>query len=118
MIGGCTYEEARVVGEMNAANPGVKIVLAGTSVHNCESFLGEVAAVGRGRAELVGARGSWWRWVSEYGRAEQRGRERAGRRSEADRGDGGLGELDGECGRESGDVEAAERGTGREVGWN
>jgi len=43
LLGGCTYEEARVVGEMNAANPGVRIVLSGTTVHNCDSFLDEVA---------------------------------------------------------------------------
>jgi len=43
IIGGATYEEARVVGEMNAANPGVKLVLAGTTIHNCESFLADVA---------------------------------------------------------------------------
>ena len=54
MLGGCTYEEARVVGEMNAANPGVRVVLAGTNVHNCESFLGEVARLS-GAAPPVGA---------------------------------------------------------------
>ena len=43
IVGGATYEEARFVGEMNAANPGVKIVLAGTTIHNAESFLSEVA---------------------------------------------------------------------------
>ena len=41
ILGGVTYEEAKCVGEMNAANPGVKIVLCGTTVHNCDSFLEE-----------------------------------------------------------------------------
>lgn len=43
ILGGVTYEEAKCVGEMNAANPGVKIVLCGTTVHNCDSFLEELA---------------------------------------------------------------------------
>ena len=45
LLGGVTYEEARTVGEMNAANPGVKIVLTGTTVHNCGSFLEELATL-------------------------------------------------------------------------
>jgi vacuolar protein sorting-associated protein 45 len=51
MLGGATYEEARAVGEMNAANPGVRIVLLGTTMHNADSFLAEVA-------QLSGAAGS------------------------------------------------------------
>lgn len=43
VVGGCTYEEARAVGEMNASNPGVRILLGGTTVHNCDSFLQEVS---------------------------------------------------------------------------
>jgi len=42
MIGGATYEEARHVAEMNTANPGVRILLGGTCMHNCKSFLDEV----------------------------------------------------------------------------
>jgi len=42
MLGGVTYEEARYVAEMNAANPGVRILLGGTCVHNCKSFLAEL----------------------------------------------------------------------------
>ena len=42
------HEEARVVGEMNAANPGVRITLAGSTVHNADSFLGELARLGGG----------------------------------------------------------------------
>lgn len=43
MLGGATYEEARCVAEMNAANPGVRILLGGTCVHNCDSFLQELS---------------------------------------------------------------------------
>ena len=42
IAGGATYEEARTVGEMNAANPGVKITLAGTTMHNAETFQAEL----------------------------------------------------------------------------
>merc|ERR1740139_1653849 len=43
MLGGVTYEEARYVAEMNAANPGVRILLGGTCVHNCSTFLQELS---------------------------------------------------------------------------
>jgi len=43
ILGGATYEEAKVVGEMNAANPGVRITLCGTTIHNCESYLDEIS---------------------------------------------------------------------------
>jgi hypothetical protein len=42
IVGGTTYEEARVVAQINASSPGVRVVLGGTSVHNSESFLGGV----------------------------------------------------------------------------
>lgn len=42
VVGGTTYEEAKVVAAMNAASPGVRIVLGGTAVHNSASFLDEV----------------------------------------------------------------------------
>ncbi|KAF1809274.1 Sec1-like protein [Eremomyces bilateralis CBS 781.70] len=42
MVGGVTYEEAKMVAQINASSPGVRIVLGGTSVHNSESFLDEV----------------------------------------------------------------------------
>ena len=32
IVGGATYEEARCAAEMNAANPGVRIILGGTTV--------------------------------------------------------------------------------------
>ena len=43
MLGGVTYEEARYVAEMNQANPGVRILLGGTCVHNCSTFLRELS---------------------------------------------------------------------------
>ena len=47
MIGGTTYEEAKMVAQVNASIPGVRVVLGGTTVHNSTSFLEEVSdAVG------------------------------------------------------------------------
>ncbi|KAF2680692.1 vacuolar protein sorting-associated protein 45 [Lentithecium fluviatile CBS 122367] len=42
MVGGTTYEEAKMVAQVNASSPGVRVVLGGTSVHNSSSFLAEV----------------------------------------------------------------------------
>lgn len=42
IVGGATYEEARVVAQINASSPGVRIVLGGTSIHNSTTFLEEV----------------------------------------------------------------------------
>ncbi|KAK3817205.1 MAG: Sec1-like protein [Benniella sp.] len=42
IVGGATYEEARCVALLNAANPGVRIILGGTTIHNSESFVQEV----------------------------------------------------------------------------
>ena len=42
MIGGTTYEEAKMVAQVNASSPGVRVVLGGTTVHNSRSFLEEV----------------------------------------------------------------------------
>jgi len=42
MIGGTTYEEAKMVAQVNASSPGVRVVLGGTTVHNSGSFLDEV----------------------------------------------------------------------------
>lgn len=42
MIGGATYEEAKMVAGINASTPGVRVVLGGTSVHNSSTFLEEV----------------------------------------------------------------------------
>ncbi|KAI8923830.1 Sec1-like protein [Entophlyctis helioformis] len=42
MIGGATYGEAREIAKLNATNPGVRIVLGGTTIHNSKSFMREV----------------------------------------------------------------------------
>lgn len=42
IIGGATYEEAKMVAGINASSPGVRVVLGGTSIHNAASFLEEV----------------------------------------------------------------------------
>ncbi|KAJ3412362.1 vacuolar protein sorting-associated protein 45 [Chytridiales sp. JEL 0842] len=48
MIGGTTYAEAREIQRLNATNPGVRIILGGTTIHNSSSFLKEVFdSVGR-----------------------------------------------------------------------
>jgi vacuolar protein sorting-associated protein 45 len=39
MIGGTTYEEAKMIAGVNESMPGVRIVLGGTTIHNSESFL-------------------------------------------------------------------------------
>ena len=43
MIGGATYEEAKMVASLNAASLGVRIILGGTTIHNAASFLDEVS---------------------------------------------------------------------------
>lgn len=42
IVGGATYEEAKMVASVNASSPGVRIVLGGSTVHNTTSFLEEV----------------------------------------------------------------------------
>lgn len=42
MVGGATYEEAKMVSQMNASSPGVRIVLGGTTIHNSTTFLEEL----------------------------------------------------------------------------
>jgi hypothetical protein len=42
IIGGATYEEAKMVAGINASSPGVRVVLGGTTVHNAATFLEEV----------------------------------------------------------------------------
>ncbi len=39
MVGGATYEEARLIAQVNASTPGVRIVLGGTSVLNSDMFI-------------------------------------------------------------------------------
>ena len=43
MVGGVTYEEAKMVAQVNASVPGIRVVLGGTGVHNSETFLAEVS---------------------------------------------------------------------------
>jgi hypothetical protein len=42
MIGGATYEEAKMVAQVNASSPGIRVVLGGTCIHNSTTFLEEV----------------------------------------------------------------------------
>ena len=42
IVGGATYEEAKMVAQVNASSPGVRVVLGATSVHNSTTFLEEV----------------------------------------------------------------------------
>ncbi|KAK8058516.1 tRNA uridine 5-carboxymethylaminomethyl modification enzyme [Apiospora phragmitis] len=42
MIGGTTYEEAKMVAGINASSPGIRVVLGGTTIHNAATFLEEV----------------------------------------------------------------------------
>ncbi|KAI1334186.1 Sec1-like protein [Xylariaceae sp. FL0016] len=42
VVGGATYEEAKMVAGVNASSPGVRVVLGGTSIHNAATFLEEV----------------------------------------------------------------------------
>ncbi|MCJ1368033.1 vacuolar protein sorting-associated protein 45 [Acarospora aff. strigata] len=42
IVGGVTYEEAKMVAQVNASSPGVRVVLGGTSVHNSTTFLEEM----------------------------------------------------------------------------
>ena len=38
MVGGTTYEEAMAVASLNKTVPGVRVVLGGTTVHNCKRY--------------------------------------------------------------------------------
>ena len=42
MVGGVTYEEAKMVAQVNASSPGVRVVLGGTTIHNSTTFLEEI----------------------------------------------------------------------------
>jgi hypothetical protein len=42
IVGGATYEEAKMVAGINASTPGVRIVLGGTTIHNAATFMEEV----------------------------------------------------------------------------
>ncbi|KAL8802185.1 MAG: hypothetical protein Q9182_003974 [Xanthomendoza sp. 2 TL-2023] len=42
MVGGATYEEAKMIAQINASSPGVRVVLGATTIHNSTTFLEEV----------------------------------------------------------------------------
>ncbi|EDO39542.1 predicted protein [Nematostella vectensis] len=44
IVGGATYEEAQAVYNINKTQPGIKVILGGTTIHNCRSFLEEVSS--------------------------------------------------------------------------
>lgn len=48
IVGGVTYEESLCVHQINLANPGVRVVLGGTTVHNSASFMEEIKSAMQG----------------------------------------------------------------------
>lgn len=42
IVGGATYEEAKMIAQVNASSPGVRVVLGATRIHNSATFLEEV----------------------------------------------------------------------------
>lgn len=44
VVGGTTYEESLAVYNLNKLNPGTKVILGGTTIHNFQSFAEEIAA--------------------------------------------------------------------------
>ncbi|CAH2052705.1 unnamed protein product, partial [Iphiclides podalirius] len=48
IVGGVTYEEALCVHQINQANPGVRVVLGGTAIHNSASFMEEIKSAMQG----------------------------------------------------------------------
>ncbi len=55
VVGGATYEEAKLVAGINASTPGVRIVLGGTTVHNAATFMEEVEDAVAGWPDVSGA---------------------------------------------------------------
>ena len=53
IVGGATYEEARVVAQVNASTPGVRIVLGGTDVINSTGFWEMVRGAVEGWPEVL-----------------------------------------------------------------
>ncbi|KAF9961468.1 vacuolar protein sorting-associated protein 45 [Mortierella alpina] len=47
MVGGATFEEARYIAMLNAASPGSRIILGGTTIHNSQSFMQELVQTQR-----------------------------------------------------------------------
>lgn len=48
VVGGATYEESLCVHQINKANPGAKVVLGGTTIHNSASFFEEIKSAMQG----------------------------------------------------------------------
>jgi hypothetical protein len=42
MVGGATYEEAKLIAQINASSPGIRVVLGATTIHNSTTFFEEV----------------------------------------------------------------------------
>lgn len=42
IVGGATYEEAKMIAALNATTLGVRVVLGGTTIHNASTFLEEL----------------------------------------------------------------------------
>ena len=42
MVGGTTFEEAKMVAQVNASSSGIRVVLGGTTIHNSSTFLEDV----------------------------------------------------------------------------
>jgi vacuolar protein sorting-associated protein 45 len=45
IVGGATYEEAKLVAQINASTPGIRVVLGGTRMLNSQAFLEEIDEV-------------------------------------------------------------------------
>ncbi|XP_013142313.1 PREDICTED: vacuolar protein sorting-associated protein 45 [Papilio polytes] len=48
IVGGVTYEESLCVHQINQANPGVRVVLGGTTIHNSTTFMEEIKSAMQG----------------------------------------------------------------------
>ena len=42
IVGGATFEEAKMVAQVNASSPGVRVILGATTIHNSSTFLEDV----------------------------------------------------------------------------
>jgi len=49
MVGGTTYAESRVVQNFNKANPNMRVLLGGSSIHNFDTFIDEILTRGGNR---------------------------------------------------------------------
>ena len=53
MIGGITYEETLAVHNLNKTVPGIRIVLAGTTVHNCKRWVKKLKLSSNARCKYI-----------------------------------------------------------------